>query len=106
LQLASLTVVPGGVLGDAGGWAEVVVPGGAVVGVVLGVAVELDVLELDVVVDVGALPAVPQAARTAVTIAMPAAAVARFTVRSLSAPPQRVIGCEEASPLRRTSYPR
>lgn len=91
----------GGVLGDDGGFAEVVVLGAAVVVVVLDAAVEL---ERDVLVEGGALPDVPHAARTAVTIAMPAAAMTRFTVRSLSARPQRVIGCEEASPLRRTSY--
>jgi hypothetical protein len=70
-----------------------------VVVVAVDVAVEL---KLDVVVEVGAPDDDPHAARTAVTIAMTAATITRFTILSVSASPQRVIGCEEASLLRRT----
>ena len=97
--MAAFTVVLGGALGDDGGLAEVVVPGNVLVVVVVDVAVEL---KLDVLVAVGALADDPHAARTAVTIAMPAATVTRFTIRSVSASPRRVIGCEEASLVRHT----
>jgi hypothetical protein len=96
-------VVLSGALGDDGGLAEVVVPGDVVVVVVVDAAVEL---KLDVLVEVGALADDPHAARTAVTIATPAATITRFTIPSVSASPQCVIGCEEASLLRRTRYPR
>jgi hypothetical protein len=97
--LAAFTVVLGGALGDDGGLAEVVVPGNVLVVVVVDVAVEL---KLDVLVAVGALADDPHAARTAVTIATPAATITRFTIPSVSVSPQCVIGCEEASRLRRT----
>jgi hypothetical protein len=102
LQPAALIVVGGGVPADAGGFAEVVVPRAVVVVLVLD---DVEVW-LAVFVGVDERTDVPHAARTAVTIPMPAATVTRFTVRSLSAPPQRVIGWEATSPLRRTSYKR
>jgi hypothetical protein len=99
LQSGALTAVAGGALDDDGGLAGVVVPGGVVAVVAVDVAVEL---KLDVVVEVCAPDDDPHAARTAVTIAMPAATITHFTILSVSASLQRVIGCEEASLLRRT----
>ena len=106
MQSTALTTVRCGVPGDGAGLAEAVGPAPRVVVPVVDVAVERGAVGLDVLVELDAPPDVPQAARTAITIAMPAATITRFTIRSLSAPLQRVIGCEEGSVLRRSGYPR